>query len=148
MDVALGLEILSVPPAYHSSQTRPFEWGMKDHKVINSTGGLAQWVTVVLGRISFDVRTELIVVQEMLLASQNNLYDIIEEHAVAFAPFIGDGYVFINDNASRPLRSRMVDEQLPERLVWPPQSPEYPSSFYSPMLPRHDNLCPSVIPYY
>lgn len=85
-------------------------------------GSLMFW-----GGISFDACTELVVVRGRSLTSQRYLYDIIEDHVVPFAGHIGEGFVFMDDNA-KPHRSRMVDEYLIEagieRMVWPPRSPD------------------------
>lgn len=85
-------------------------------------GSLMFW-----GGISFDARTELVVVRGRSLTSQRYLYDIIEEQVVPFAPYIGEGFLFMDDNA-RPHRSQMVDDYLREvgieRMVWPPRSPD------------------------
>ena len=53
--------------------------------------------------------------------------DILEDHAVPFAPFIGENFLLLHDNA-RPHTARVVNEYLNEAgislLNFPPRSPD------------------------
>lgn len=79
------------------------------------------------GGISLEARTDITPIRGRALNAQRYIREILEEHVVPFGPFIGDNFLFMDDNA-RPHRALIVREYLNEvgveRLVWPPRSPD------------------------
>lgn len=79
------------------------------------------------GGISFDARTELVCVPRPALNAHRYVTDILEEHVVPFAPFIGPNFILMHDNA-RPHSASVVTDYLHEvgvtTMDWPPRSPD------------------------
>lgn len=82
---------------------------------------------MVWGGIGVEARTELVVVHGNRLNSDRYIRDILEPHVVPFAPFVGDNFWFMQDNA-RPHVARIVNDYLDEvgipRIIWPARSPD------------------------
>lgn len=82
---------------------------------------------MVWGGISCDARTELVVVDQRLNAHRY-IEEILQEHVVPYAGFIGnETFLLMHDNA-RSHVAYIVDEYLTEvgirRLQWPARSPD------------------------
>lgn len=77
--------------------------------------------------ISYDARTELVFIDRGTLTAQRYIEEILEEHVVVFAQFIGNEFVFMHDNA-RPHTARIVAQYLEEVGInvmrWPARSPD------------------------
>lgn len=92
------------------------------HRVPFGGGSVMFW-----GGIQYDARTELVVVPRPALTAQRYVEDILEEHVVPFAPFIGENFKLMHDNA-RPHSAVAVHDYLMEvgisSIDWPPMSPD------------------------
>lgn len=79
------------------------------------------------GGIQYDARTELVVIPRPALTAQRYVTDILEEHVVPFAPFVGHQFQLMHDNA-RPHSAAAVRGYLREvgirSMEWPPKSPD------------------------
>lgn len=79
------------------------------------------------GGISLTARTELVSLRGASLNSQRYINEILAEHVVPFAGYIGNDFLLIQDNA-RPHVARIVQDYLHEvgieTLNWPPHSPD------------------------
>lgn len=83
------------------------------------------------GGISMETKTELVIIncggQGGNLTAERYVTDIIEDHVVPYAGFVGDGFVLMQDNA-RPRTARIVSDFLQEAgirtLNWPANSPD------------------------
>lgn len=77
--------------------------------------------------ISYDGKTELHILVERSLNANSYITDILQEYVVPFAPFIGDNFILMHDNA-RPHVARCVGEYLLEVGIevmdWPAWSPD------------------------
>ena len=77
---------------------------------------------MVWGGISLTARTDLVVIDNGAMNADRYIRNILEEHVVPFAPYIGENFIFMDDNA-RPHRARIVQEYLEEvevsRMEWP-----------------------------
>ena len=82
---------------------------------------------MVWGGISMEARTELVFIENGSLNAHRYINEILINHVVPFAPFIGDEFVFMHDNA-HPHAARCVSEYLDTlgiiRLDWPARSPD------------------------
>lgn len=82
---------------------------------------------MVWGGISLTARTELVSLAGGSLTSRRYITDILSEHVVPFAPYIGNDFYLMHDNA-RPHVARIVNDYLREvdieTLDWPPRSPD------------------------
>lgn len=82
---------------------------------------------MVWGGISMEARTDLVLVNDGRLTANRYITNILEPHVVPFAPFIGDDFVLMHDNA-RPHIARVVQNYLEEvnieTMNWPPRSPD------------------------
>ena len=74
-----------------------------------------------------EARTALVRIDRGRLTAHRYITDILEEHVVPFAPYIGDNFMLMHDNA-RPHVARIVQQYLQEvgirTMVWPPRSPD------------------------
>ena len=81
---------------------------------------------MVWGGITLVAKTDLHVFQRGNLTALRYISDILEEYVVPFAPFIGDDFMLMHDNA-RPHVANVVTEYLNEvgirTLQWPARSP-------------------------
>lgn len=79
------------------------------------------------GGICFEARTELVPIRARSMNAEFYLENIIQDHVMPFAPFIGDTFLLMHDNA-RPHIARTVSDYLNEinmQIVeWPPRSPD------------------------
>lgn len=77
--------------------------------------------------INMAARTELVFVEHGSLTAHRYVEEILLEHVVPFAPFIGDDFTLMHDNA-RPHVARIVREFLDEveihAMAWPARSPD------------------------
>lgn len=82
---------------------------------------------MVWGGISLEGRTDLVLLNDGRLTAHRYITDILEPHVVPFAPFIGDDFMLMHDNA-RPHIARVVQNYLREvgieTINWPPRSPD------------------------
>lgn len=92
-----------------------------------NTTGFGGGSIMVWGGISLTARTDLVVVDNGAMNADRYIRNILEEHVVPFAPYIGENFIFMDDNA-RPHRARIVQEYLEEvevsRMEWPARSPD------------------------
>ena len=72
-------------------------------------------------------RTDLEVLDNGAMNADKYIRNILEEHVVPFAKYIGEIFIFMDDNA-RTHRARIVQEDLEEvevsRMAWPARSPD------------------------
>ena len=66
---------------------------------------------MVCGGINFEARTELVVRSRTSLNAVRYVTDILEDHVVPFAQFIGENFLLLHDN-TRPHTARVVNEYL------------------------------------
>lgn len=82
---------------------------------------------MVWGGVSFEARTDLVIVNRGAMTADRYIRDVLEPYVVPFAPFIGDDFMLMHDNA-RPHVARIVNEYLAEVEIpvmnWPPRSPD------------------------
>lgn len=82
---------------------------------------------MVWGGISYEARTELVVFDRGSVNAQRYVEEILEPHVIPFAPFIGDDFRLMHDNA-RAHVAGLVTEYLDAvgiaRLPWPARSPD------------------------
>ena len=82
---------------------------------------------MVWGGISWDGRTELVILDRGTLTAQRYLDEIISTHVRFYAGAIGDGFILMDDNA-RPHVARIVQNYRHQegiaRLDWPARSPD------------------------
>lgn len=82
---------------------------------------------MVWGGICLGARTELVIVDGGALTAQRYITDILEPHVVPFAPFLGDNFIFMHDNA-RPHTANIVRNYLNDvgitQMDWPARSPD------------------------
>lgn len=79
------------------------------------------------GGISLTARTDIVSLRGGSLNSARYITEILSEHVVPFAGYIGDNFLLMQDNA-RPHTARIVRDYLNEvdieTLDWPPRSPD------------------------
>lgn len=77
--------------------------------------------------ISFNGRTELVSIHARAMNAEFYVENILQEHVMPYAPFIGPDFVFMQDNA-RPHVARVCIEYLNEVRIevmnWPARSPD------------------------
>lgn len=82
---------------------------------------------MVWGGISYEARTELVCIEGGSLNHIRYIEEILGEHVVPYAPYIGEDFILMQDNA-RPHAARAVDEYLDRvgltRMEWPARSPD------------------------
>lgn len=82
---------------------------------------------MVWGGINLRAKTDLHVFPRGSLTAQRYIADVLQEYVVPFAPFIGENFLFMQDNA-RPHVANVVMDYLSEvdirTLEWPPRSPD------------------------
>lgn len=90
-----------------------------------------EWLLVginhVLGRFSWEARTELVVIRGGALNGTRYVEEIVEEHVMPYMPFIGPDALLMQDNAT-PHKARCVIEYLNTAEIgtmeWPASSPD------------------------
>jgi transposase len=82
---------------------------------------------MVWGGISLDASTDLVFVENGAMTAHRYILECLEPNVVPYAPFIGENFLLMNDNA-RSHRARIVDQYLEQvgmqRLPWPACSPD------------------------
>ena len=82
---------------------------------------------MVWGGINFRGRTDLHIVQHGTLNGERYITDILQEYVIPFAPFVGDNFILMHDNA-RPHTARIVTGFLRDTNIdvmdWPARSPD------------------------
>lgn len=82
---------------------------------------------MVWGGICVGARTDLVVIDGGSLTAHRYITDVLEPHVMPFAPFIGENFIFMHDNA-RPHTARIVKDYLNEvgidQMEWPSRSPD------------------------
>lgn len=82
---------------------------------------------MVWGGISLTGRTDLVVLNNGNLNAERYIVDILAEHVVPFAPYIGPHFLLMQDNA-RPHTAQVVRNYLQEvgvgTMAWPARSPD------------------------
>lgn len=77
--------------------------------------------------ISLESRTELYLVPRGSITAERYINEILADYVVPYAPFIGNNFVLMHDNA-RPHIARIVREYLNDvnisQMAWPPHSPD------------------------
>lgn len=91
-------------------------------KVPFGGGGFLVW-----GGVSMDARTDLVFIENGSLTAERYIEEILLPHVLPYAPFIGDEFILMQDNA-RPHAARIVrgffDEVEITAMDWPPRSPD------------------------
>ena len=82
---------------------------------------------MVWGGISLEGRTELVFVGGCSLTSARYVEEILLEHVLPYAEFVGENFMLMHDNA-RPHTARVVSDFLQtadiETMAWPACSPD------------------------
>lgn len=82
---------------------------------------------MVWGGICVGARTDLVVIDGGSLTAHRYITDVLEPHVMPIAPFIGENFIFMHDNA-RPHTARIVKDYLNEvgidQMEWPSRSPD------------------------
>jgi hypothetical protein len=77
--------------------------------------------------ISLEAHTDLVFVENGAMTTHRYILECVESHVVPYAPFIGENFIFMDDNA-RPRMTRIVVRYLEEvgirLLPWPANSPD------------------------
>lgn len=77
--------------------------------------------------VSFNARTDLVLVENGSLTADRYITQCLAEHVVPYAEFVGPNFILMQDNA-RPHVARVVTEYLDqvniERFQWPSRSPD------------------------
>lgn len=85
-------------------------------------GGVMVWAG-----ISMEGRTDLYIVPRGSLTAERYIEEILQDYVVPYAPFIGDNFLFMHDNA-RPHTAGIVREYLHQvnvpQIEWPSLSPD------------------------
>lgn len=85
-------------------------------------GSIMVWAGICLG-----ARTDLVVIDRGSLTADRYIREVLEENVVPFAPYIGDDFVFMQDNA-RPHTARVTQAYLNDMNItvmeWPARSPD------------------------
>ncbi|XP_039750828.1 uncharacterized protein LOC120627055 [Pararge aegeria] len=83
--------------------------------------------TVAYGGGGLGARTDLVVIVRGSLTADRYIREVLEENVVPFAPYIGDDFVFMQDNA-RPHTARVTQAYLNDINItvmeWPARSPD------------------------
>lgn len=108
-------------PVYRRPGERYFQCNFRQKENFGG-GSIMVW-----GGISFHGRTELVAVNGGRLTADRYIRDILEPHVIAYGPFVGDNFIFMDDNA-RPHVARIVNDYLHDvdiaRMNWPARSPD------------------------
>jgi hypothetical protein len=82
---------------------------------------------MVWGGITLEARTELVVIPRGSITAVSYIANILEPHVMPFAPFRGNDFLFMHDNA-KPHSARIVQQNLAEvgitTMQWPARSPD------------------------
>lgn len=82
---------------------------------------------MVWGGITYEARTDLVVFDRGSVNAQRYVEEVLQDHVVPFAPFIGENFRLMHDNA-RCHTARSVTQYLDEVgiqvLPWPARSPD------------------------
>lgn len=82
---------------------------------------------MVWGGICLGARTELVLIENGSLTAHRYVTEVLEPHVMPFAPFIGQNFIFMHDNA-RPHTASIVNSYLREvginQMDWPARSPD------------------------
>lgn len=99
-----------------------YEDGMFSERESFGGGSLMVW-----GGITSDARTELFVFPPRQSLNAVRYIEILNEHVVPFAPYIGEEFLLMQDNA-RPHTAVMITQFLNDvginRMPWPAKSPD------------------------
>jgi hypothetical protein len=75
----------------------------------------------------WEARTELVVIPRGSITAVSYIANILEPHVMPFAPFRGNDFLFMHDNA-KPHSARIVQQYLAEvgitTMQWPARSPD------------------------
>ena len=92
------------------------------HRISFQGGSLMVWAG-----ISFHARTELVFIDGGSMTAHRYVAEVLEEHVVPYAPFVGNNFVLMHDNA-RPHTARIVTDYLLAVGItcmdWPALSPD------------------------
>lgn len=82
---------------------------------------------MVWGGISREAHTELVIFDRGSIDAQRYIEQVLSQHVVVFAGFVGENFIFMHDNA-RPHTARVVQNYLNEVGItimdWPAHSPD------------------------
>jgi transposase len=77
--------------------------------------------------ISLEAQTDLMFVENGAMTTHRYILECVESHVVLYMPFIGENFLFMDDNA-RPHMARIVVRYLEQvgirLLAWPANSPD------------------------
>lgn len=82
---------------------------------------------MVWGAISYEARTDLVVVSRGSMTAQRYVEEVLQDHVVPFAPFIGENFILMHDNARAHVAGQVndyLDAVGIRRLPWPACSPD------------------------
>jgi hypothetical protein len=77
--------------------------------------------------ISLEVHIDLVFVENGAMTAHRYVLECVESHVVSYAPFIGENFLFMDDNARPPHMARIVVrylEQVGILLPWSADSPD------------------------
>lgn len=82
---------------------------------------------MVWGAISYEARTDLVIFDRGNLNANRYVVEVLEPHVMPFAPFIGENFLLMHDNAKAHV-ARIVTQYLEDvnilTLPWPARSPD------------------------
>lgn len=82
---------------------------------------------MIWGAISYEARTDLVVFDRGSVNAQRYVEEVLQEHVVPFAPFIGENFRLMHDNARCHVASSVTQylhEVGIQTLSWPARSPD------------------------
>lgn len=96
-------------------------------RFVNRSRAFGGGSITVWGGITMNSRTQLVIFRNQTVNSRNYISNILEPVVIPTANRIGDGFIFIDDNAPCH-RARIVNDYLASRQInrssWPAQSPD------------------------
>ena len=83
---------------------------------------------MIWGGISPTARTDLVLLNNGTINAERYILDVLQDHVVPFAPYVGPNFLLMQDNA-RPHTARIVQNYLQEvginTMDWPARSRDF-----------------------